>query len=266
MNETSASAPAADSKAPASDAKTASTTAPKTVKRTVRTARAAARAPVAKPVATTHVASRSVTTHSAMPAAAAPPAPAPATQASQSAVKPLVDVNASPAPTTTAAAKPPRKHDDTLPIAGGALAFLAIGGAAVALTRRRHDDEEEWVDEGSAGPVETSESPSEPVVHEAEPAMVAPAASAFTWGAREAERRNEGAAGDDDRLPGETWVQRAYRGPSANNPSVSLRARLKRAAFFDKRERDVAAGRADPVDMDAGLPEAMVEEQERELA
>jgi hypothetical protein len=47
-----------------------------------------------------------------------------------------------------------------------------------------------------------------------------------------------------------------------------LRARLKRAAFFDKRERDVAAGTAAPVDPDAGLPDAMVEEQEaeRELA
>ena len=58
-------------------------------------------------------------------------------------------------------------------------------------------------------------------------------------------------------MPGETWVQRAYRGPSANNPSVSLRNRLRRAAFFDKRERDVAAGVAEPVEMDAGLPDAM---------
>jgi hypothetical protein len=67
-------------------------------------------------------------------------------------------------------------------------------------------------------------------------------------------------------MPGESWVDRAYRGPTANNPSASLRNRLKRAAFFDKREREVAAGTADPVDMDAGLPEAMVDERERELA
>ena len=71
---------------------------------------------------------------------------------------------------------------------------------------------------------------------------------------------------EDDRRPGETWVERAYRGPTADNPSVSLRTRLKRAAFFDKRERDVAAGIAKPVEMDAGLPDAMIEEQERELA
>jgi hypothetical protein len=47
---------------------------------------------------------------------------------------------------------------------------------------------------------------------------------------------------------------------------VSLKNRLRRAAFFDKRERDVAAGVAEPVEMDAGLPDAMADEQERQLA
>ena len=49
---------------------------------------------------------------------------------------------------------------------------------------------------------------------------------------------------------------------------MSLKARLKRAAFFDKRERDAAAGLAEPVDPTAGLPDTMLEEQaeERELA
>jgi hypothetical protein len=68
----------------------------------------------------------------------------------------------------------------------------------------------------------------------------------------------------DDRRPGETWVERAYRGPTPNNPSVSLRNRLKRAAFFDKREREAAAGLAAPVNANAGLPGAMA--GERELA
>ena len=92
----------------------------------------------------------------------------------------------------------------------------------------------------------------------------APAASAFAWGNEQPcdQPSDDGA----DRCPGETWVERAYRGPSPANPSVSLRNRLRPAAFFDKRERDVAAGTAEPVETDAGLPEAMVEEQERELA
>ena len=58
----------------------------------------------------------------------------------------------------------------------------------------------------------------------------------------------------------ESHVDRAMRGPTPDNPSLSLKTRLKRAAFFDKREREVAAGEAEPVDPDAGLPEAGVEE------
>jgi hypothetical protein len=34
---------------------------------------------------------------------------------------------------------------------------------------------------------------------------------------------------------------------------------MKRAAFFEKREREVAAGEAAPVDPDAGLPESLDE-------
>lgn len=60
----------------------------------------------------------------------------------------------------------------------------------------------------------------------------------------------------------ESYVERAMRGPTPDNPSLSLKKRLKRAAFFDQREREVAAGDAEPVDPDAGLPEAMTEEQE----
>ena len=94
--------------------------------------------------------------------------------------------------------------------------------------------------------------------------MIAP--SAFTWGSRPDASEQAERDSDDDRLPGESWVERAYRGPSANNPSVSLKNRLRRAAFFDKRERDVAAGIAEPVDPDAGLPDAMSEQDEHELA
>jgi hypothetical protein len=65
-----------------------------------------------------------------------------------------------------------------------------------------------------------------------------------------------------DGAPGaeESHMDRAMRGPTPDNPSLSLKARLKRAAFFDKREREVAAGEAQPVDPEAGLPEAGVEE------
>lgn len=58
----------------------------------------------------------------------------------------------------------------------------------------------------------------------------------------------------------ESHVDRAMRGPTPENPSLSLKTRLKRAAFFDKREREVAEGEAEPVPLEAGLPEAGVEE------
>ncbi|HEX2803526.1 MAG TPA: hypothetical protein VHN55_06035 [Sphingomicrobium sp.] len=54
----------------------------------------------------------------------------------------------------------------------------------------------------------------------------------------------------------ESHVDRAMRGPTPDNPSLSLKTRLKRAAFFDKREREVAQGKAEPIDPAAGLPEA----------
>jgi hypothetical protein len=60
----------------------------------------------------------------------------------------------------------------------------------------------------------------------------------------------------------ESHVDRAMLGPTPDNPSLSLKKRLKRAAFFDQRDREVAAGEAKPVDPDAGLPEQMVEDIE----
>jgi len=186
---------------------------------------------------------------SAAPAVAKPaPAAAPATTASTSTrPAPIVDLSAKPAATPAVAPKPAHhKRDATLPIAGGALAFLAIGGAAAAITRRRHDDEEEWVDDEPMS-AESVEPPvaEEPVIHEEQPTIVAPAA--FAW---------EGAEQARD---GETYVERAQRGPTPENPSLSLKKRLKRAAALDKRESDVAAGKAEPMDPMAGLPEAMAD-------
>jgi hypothetical protein len=188
-------------------------------------------------------------------------------------VTPVVDTSATSAPAPATTAAKPASKDDTLPIAaGGVLALLALGGGALALSRRRRGaEEDEWFEDESVAqePVDTHVEPEpvhEPMIHEEQPAILAP--SAFAWGndGQGSREQDDERDADDDRLPGETWIERAYRGPTPNNPSVSLKARLKRAAFFDKRERDVAAGKAEPVDMDAGLPDAMVDEQERELA
>jgi len=204
----------------------------------------------------THRTSEPTAAQSAAPAAAASAATAPAKP------KPIVDMIAKPGAKPAPAAQTTGGMNDTaLELGGGGLALLALGAAAFAIvsSRRRRKDAEAWdydrlesTDE--AGPVH-----SEPVDGH-EPQMIAPEPSAFAWG----NERPAANATDDgsDRRPGETWIERAYRGPSPANPSVSLRARLKRAAFFDKREREVAAGTAEPIETDAGLPEAMVEEQE----
>jgi hypothetical protein len=55
----------------------------------------------------------------------------------------------------------------------------------------------------------------------------------------------------------ESHVDRARRGPTPDNPSLALKKRLKRAAFFDQRERLAAEGKAVPVEADAGLPESL---------
>jgi hypothetical protein len=60
--------------------------------------------------------------------------------------------------------------------------------------------------------------------------------------------------------PDETYVDRAMAGPTPDNPSLSLKTRLKRAAFFDKRVREVVEGDAEPVDPQAGLPETGIED------
>jgi resuscitation-promoting factor RpfA len=157
-------------------------------------------------------------------------------------------------------------------IAGaGVLALLIIAAAAFALMRRRRVAEDAWIDEEPMQyePAETAmvnEPEPAPIANAEQPPIVAPAASAFAWGNDGSSQSGEESMVEDERRPGESWIERAYRGPSPSNPSVSLKARLRRAAFFDKRERDAAAGKAEPLDTSAGLPNALVREQEGELA
>ena len=194
--------------------------------------------------------------------------------------KPIVDLSKSPALTGKADAAPPGRQapttarigpldERTAELGGGAIVLLALGAGAFAISRsrRRRREEAEWAD--YAGEEEAHDPLFDEPMFQHEPATMehqpAPAgASAFAW---DKDQPCDNPTDDgSDRCPGETWVQRAYRGPSPANPSASLKNRLSRAAFFDKREREVAAGRAEPVDPDAGLPDAMVEEQERETA
>lgn len=157
----------------------------------------------------------------------------------------------------------------TAEIGGGALALLALGGAALAVRsrKRRREEEEAWSYDSVEPEVELTTNEPMTLTNEignSHEAATDPQPSAFAW---DKERPCDQPVDDgSDRCPGESWVERAHRGPSPANPSASLKTRLSRAAFFDKRERDVAAGKAEPVDPEAGLPEAMVEDREVETA
>ena len=142
----------------------------------------------------------------------------------------------------------------------GALALLALGGAGVGMASRRRRKRQELADQAAMDQpmtIEPEPMPRHDVIHE-QPAIVAP--SAFAWG------NPQPVESKVEQRDGETWVERAYRGPTPDNPSLSLRKRLKRANFFDARERRVAAGKAQPIDADAGLPENVASERELELA
>jgi len=200
--------------------------------------------------------------------APATPVATPAPEAAPSTPQPIVDARppAEQAAIAPADTKPALNVDENaLMLGGGALALLALGGGAFAFARRRrHEDEimEETVTDEPMT-IEPEPTPRHDVIHEEQPAIVAP--SAFAWGnSQPAETMVEGRG--DDRADGETWVERAYRGPTPENPSLSLRKRLKRANFFDARERRVAAGKARPIPTDAGLPENVANDMtEREL-
>ena len=188
--------------------------------------------------------------------------------------KPIVDLSKSAAITGKADAATPGKStpaqatarigpvdEQTAELGGGAIVLLALGAGAFAISRsrKRRREEAEWNEDAPEAHDPLFDEPMfqhEPAAVEHQPAPVE--TSAFAWGNRMAQQtRRQGR---------ESWVERAYRGPTPDNPSASLRKRLKRAAFFDKREREAAAGTAAPVETDAGLPEAMVEERELEAA
>jgi len=204
----------------------AATTASNTSRTAVRTtSSAASAAPVAAkaaPVAKTVAASEA-------------PAPVPAPKAAE--VSPAAPTPAATA--TSVRSNSTTTEDDTLPIAGAiGLGVIALGGAAYAMRRRKHreqDDELLLETPLEAAPVVAAE-PVTIAPRAAEPAMVAPAAVATAG---------------PDRLPNGFDLSRfgrhtraAYLGPTPENPSLSLRHRLRRASFFDQREREAAAAGA----------------------
>ena len=119
-------------------------------------------------------------------------------------------------------------QDNTLPYVGvGAATLLLLGGAAALSRRRRREDELPAA--RLEGEHVLDLTPDQRVARPVAAPIMARSASAIAL-----------PNGFDLSRFGR-HTQAAYRGPTSDNPSLSLRKRLKRASFFDGRER-IAAG------------------------
>ncbi len=228
----------------------AATTTTRSARPTRATAAPAARAPA--PAA-----------RSTAPAAAAPVASAPVA-ATADPLPPVDPAMVAPLPEPVAATPAAPTSDsmideDMLPIAGAAgLGILALAGAGFAMRRRRRNNENneaELVEETWHEPAMSRPAPvatAKPIAATAPVMATAPAAaSAFGWSSAPRQEAPIGRAKPFNR------IEAAKRGPTPDNPSLSLKKRLKRAAFFDQRDRQIAAGMGTPISATAGLPDAM---------
>ena len=125
--------------------------------------------------------------------------------------------------------------NEVLPIAGAAGAgLLALAGIGVAVRRRKRDDDEVIVEQ-------------EPVLETSHEQIVEPTFARSAIGVSPVVTRpvdDEEFHDDFDLSKYGPNVQAAYRGPTADNPSLSLRKRLKRGAALDQMVRN--AGEAMP--------------------
>ena len=162
------------------------------------------------------------------PAASPEPTAEPPAAAAWAAAEALPEAPAAPEPEQNA------QIEEALPLAGGAGAvILALAGAGMAVRRRKRQEEDEIVldheanAESTDATVQTVEAEeaaaawSEPVI-QPKPAPVVPA-------------KMETDVFDTSRFG--RHVQAAYCGPTPENPSLSLRKRLKLAGELDRRER-----------------------------
>ena len=228
----------------------AATTTTTTTTRTTRTVRPT-RATAAPPARSVRVPAAVASPVTVAPAATAAPVAEVAAPFDPAMVAPLPE----PVVATPVAAADSTSIEDVLPIAGAAgLGILALGGAAFAMRRRRRDED-----------VEVDETFHEPAISRAEPMPIvaAPVATAPITVAAPLAAPNAGKPAFNwgnaprETAPSMSRIEAARRGPTPDNPSQSLKKRLQRAAFFDQRERAVAAGKALPMSPMAGLPDAL---------
>ena len=179
----------------------------------------------------------------AAPVTATAPATPPATEAIEVPVGPPVAAAPEPAPdpAESASLDQAQQMDTMLEVGGAGLLAMLLGGMALRSRRRRK--EEERIEEAKWAYIETHPEPEE-VEAVREPAFArSPAPSHDPVPATSA----ASARAPVTKLPKGfdlsrfgPHVQAAYRGPTPDNPSLSLRYRLRRASAFDQQERRAA--------------------------
>ena len=139
-------------------------------------------------------------------------------------------------PAATAEAEPVANNlmaDETLPIAGAAgLGLLALGGIGLAMQRRRRRREE--LEHQAANQKYLKEHPEVPDEPTFDRAGLPPAAVAEA-DAMDVPRTKLPEGFDLSRFG--PHVRAAYLGPTPDNPSLSLKHRLRRAGAMDQRAR-----------------------------
>lgn len=214
--------------------------------------RASAAAPAAAPVASADT----------IPVETAAPAPLPAGPAPAAVAEPAAPPATEPAPASvmSGALIADIIADDRLPYAGAAaLGLLALGGAGLVSRRRKRRREDEAF-EARQQILDRSEAEAEQPL-ELGPADEVRAEPAFGRAgepihdptpAKNAPPTNPPAGFDVSRFG--PHVQAAYGGPTADNPSVSLEYRLRRAAVMDREERKMPAQAPSATQAPANIP------------
>lgn len=139
--------------------------------------------------------------------------------------------------------------DDLLPIAAGAGAgLLALLGFGMALRRQRGRESG-----ASLTPAAITRPASDaPVAIPTAPAREPRPVFAF-------DRQVPASVAAPMAATSGNRIEQALKGPTPDNPFLSLKKRLKRAAFFEQRERQLRRGTGARVSPMAGLPERLVE-------
>ena len=222
--------PTADPLAPAAEPEATSTPVETT------TAAEPEAAPATKPVVK-KTAAKTVRSASRAAAPAAAPVAAPASEPVAEAAPvpvPITSIEPAPAPATQVEPAKDAELNEALPIAGGAGALiLALAGVGMAVRhkRRREDEEFEhnWIDNEELAltdPVQAEPQASW------DPPVRQPVAAAMPAAMEPGEVPESFDTSDFGR-----HVRAAYQGPTPENPSLSLRRRLKIAGELDRRER-----------------------------